>query len=409
DNDSFVTGFLSKEGCTYTIEEYCSSGDHNDSIGYGDCGIDFYSIVIAETCTPSGGGGAGSWGDSGEPVGNDTESTNTGDTNGGQTNNGGSGGSSSNGGVTTPTTPCRGDDCPEELEIEEDCYTSDENFNSQYSLNSPFNVDLGDVRKGCDTISLPENEKFMCIYDKLVDSPKFKDLFIDTFGENESLNVKFEIVANLANSIGATATRTSLMLNTSTGEVESMDVLIEINKNTLNPLHDAKASNIQIARNILHECIHAYLYLKIQNCSQASSLHPYNDIELESILNQFYNDFNCELDIDGNNQSQHDFIFTYMLPVMEQILTDVKDDLIPLSNQNYVSDLDYYTANDINNPLTESHLFNWSLFFKNLSMTGLQNTSAVQSVLESLTVNQYLFSKYNSTGKQFSKTYCNEN
>ncbi|WP_170234478.1 hypothetical protein, partial [Bizionia saleffrena] len=41
DNDSFVTGFLSKEGCTYTIEEYCSSGDHNDSIGYGDCGIDF--------------------------------------------------------------------------------------------------------------------------------------------------------------------------------------------------------------------------------------------------------------------------------------------------------------------------------------------------------------------------------
>ncbi|WP_215731662.1 hypothetical protein, partial [Bizionia saleffrena] len=114
DNDSFVTGFLSKEGCTYTIEEYCSSGDHNDSIGYGDCGIDFYSIVITETCTPSGGGGAGSLGDSGEPVGNDTESTNTGDTNGGQTNNGGSGGSSSNGGVTTPTTPCRGDDCPEE-------------------------------------------------------------------------------------------------------------------------------------------------------------------------------------------------------------------------------------------------------------------------------------------------------
>ncbi|WP_170235075.1 hypothetical protein, partial [Bizionia gelidisalsuginis] len=42
------------------------------------------------------------------------------DTNGGQTNNGGSGGSSSNGGVTTPTTPCRGDDCPEELEIEEE-------------------------------------------------------------------------------------------------------------------------------------------------------------------------------------------------------------------------------------------------------------------------------------------------
>ncbi|WP_215731661.1 type 1 glutamine amidotransferase family protein, partial [Bizionia saleffrena] len=119
DNDSFVTGFLSKEGCTYTIEEYCSSGDHNDSIGYGDCGIDFYSIVITETCTPSGGGGAGSLGDSGEPVGNDTGSTNTGDTSGSQTNNGGSGGSSSNGGVTTPTTPCRGDDCPEELDIDD--------------------------------------------------------------------------------------------------------------------------------------------------------------------------------------------------------------------------------------------------------------------------------------------------
>ncbi|TYC08420.1 hypothetical protein ES677_14525 [Bizionia gelidisalsuginis] len=93
---------MSKEGCTYTIEEYCSSGNHNDSIGYGDCGIDFYSIVITETCTPSGGGGAGSWGDSGEPEGNDTGSTNTGDTSGSQTNNGGT---SSNGGVTTPTTP----------------------------------------------------------------------------------------------------------------------------------------------------------------------------------------------------------------------------------------------------------------------------------------------------------------
>ncbi|MGB1312334.1 MAG: hypothetical protein ACPG54_01740, partial [Bizionia paragorgiae] len=46
-------------------------------------------------------------------------SPNTGETSGGQTNNGGSGGSSSNGGVTTPTTPCRGDDCPEELDIED--------------------------------------------------------------------------------------------------------------------------------------------------------------------------------------------------------------------------------------------------------------------------------------------------
>ena len=71
-----------------------------------------------------------------------------------------------------------------------------ENFIS--SINSPFNVDLSDVLYCDDNITTVDDEKFMCIYKKLEQSPSFKNLFIDTFGEeNNNLNVTFELTENL--------------------------------------------------------------------------------------------------------------------------------------------------------------------------------------------------------------------
>ncbi|MBQ0770188.1 MAG: hypothetical protein KBT58_12940 [Bizionia sp.] len=93
----------------YVLLEWCSGpAGHDGANNYADCTA-YNSDRMYYGCGFPGGGGstAGSTGNT---------SPNTGDTSGSQTNNGGSGGSSSNGGVTTPTTPCRGDDCPEALD-----------------------------------------------------------------------------------------------------------------------------------------------------------------------------------------------------------------------------------------------------------------------------------------------------
>src|SRR5690606_7890521 len=75
------------------------------------------------------------------------------------------------------------------------CSTTDENFNSFYSYKSPFNIDLSLVRPECEDGTVdPAKEKFMCVYNKLVESSTFKELFLDIFGGDQTqINVKFEV------------------------------------------------------------------------------------------------------------------------------------------------------------------------------------------------------------------------
>ncbi|WP_034061015.1 hypothetical protein [Lacinutrix jangbogonensis] len=331
------------------------------------------------------------------------------------TGNPGSNGPSGTTGETTTQTNNGGSDNDvdefnaaidlEELD-DDDCFTSDDSFNATYSLNSPFKVDLSDVRKVCDSISTPENEKFMCIYKKLRASPKFKDLFIDTFGESERLNVRFELDATLADGIGGTTSSDPLNQSTIIDGVAYSNYLIKINKNHLNSSSTLARSTIEIARNMIHECLHAYLYVKKRNCNDGTTIDFLNNQLLGELINEYYDSFCSQF------QEQHEFMFDYMIPTIAEILEDVKDDLIPLSNQNQVSDLDY--NNDIypNNPFTESHLFNWDEFYEYISISGLHNTTEFQQEIATDSIKNYLFYRYASpttgTARQFSKDYCNE-
>ncbi|MFL0063642.1 hypothetical protein, partial [Tenacibaculum maritimum] len=73
------------------------------------------------------------------------------------------------------------------------------NENFELTKNSPFNVDMAQV---LDSIDLPANDpnkianqKFLCIYNKIIKSPKFKSLFTNVFGEHKAINTKF-VIAN---------------------------------------------------------------------------------------------------------------------------------------------------------------------------------------------------------------------
>lgn len=164
---------------------------------------------------------------------------------------------------TTSENPCVGDAgvILEEGELDEEalCALSNEEFNSYYSSKSPFNIDLSEVRALCNTVTTVKNQKFMCVYKKLAKSPLFKNLFTDTFGENQTINVKFEIESGLVDSSGNPANGKAIRENYTVdadGNLTSMQITIKINENLLTG--SSAKTPMEIAKTIIHECIHAY-------------------------------------------------------------------------------------------------------------------------------------------------------
>ena len=179
------------------------------------------------------------------------------------------------GGPTTITTYCSPRNCPSVDEPAVDTPEYIELLNETYSNLSPFDVDISEQLK--DTLNVAENEKFVCIYNKLINSPKFKDLFIDTFGESQNLNVKFEITNEI--SVNGRCKTTNISVNPTTGEIVEANMIIQLNKNYVN-----QKSSIAIAKTIIHEAIHAYLNIKQYGCNQGTSFQQLDDMQLSEIL-----------------------------------------------------------------------------------------------------------------------------
>lgn len=257
------------------------------------------------------------------------------------------------------------------IEDDDECNTSEENFNAYYSVKSPFNVDLSAVSNcyNIDTEDIEENQKFMCIYNKLTQSPKFKNLFLDTFGESDNLNVKFELVDHIPGANGQTGLLPNSInnINQTTGEV-NLNLLIKIDKSYMDS-HSA----IAVAKTIMHESIHAYLILKHIKCNVGTPfdeiMEDIDDKSLEELLNYYY-DTACP------NEEQHEFMFEHMIPTMSEILADVRDELVPLSHQqNAEADTTFF---DEANPTGPQVSWSWEQFYKYLSMAGLQNSDSFQ-------------------------------
>lgn len=253
------------------------------------------------------------------------------------------------------------------------------NLDIPASFKSPMNIDRTAISN-----ATPEGEKFNTIYDFLTESPEFKNLFIKIFNNNSRFNVKFEI-GNISG--GANGDTKTDLLNPTNNKI-----IIDANfiKNN---------SKLVVAKTILHECIHAFLNVKLCD-GELGNIPNINNNDFYNIVNKSYNGFN-------NNQAQHNFIYTYMLPTMVKVLAQIKDKLVSSEESIVLSDLGMHIPYD-NSPRTN---FDWNDFYHNLSLSGLQNSSFFQNEIgtfnndgtPNIIVNQTLmqsYNQYNNYGRQ---------
>lgn len=234
------------------------------------------------------------------------------------------------------------------------------NFNLDFamSLKSPFNIDLSAIPYD---ITKPEHQKFNEVYKSLTESPEFQKLFVNLFQDSERFNVKF-LIGNISN--GANG-NTNTDLNNPT-----------LNTITISPTFLNSSNKMEIAKTIIHECIHAYLNVKLCDAGQGISIPTLNNLDYYNVVNQKYNGFN-------SSQDQHNFIYNFMLPTLKTILADVKDKLVtPANNTEMINDVVVHIPFDF----SPSTPFTWTDYYHNLSLNGLQNCSFFQNEIGSVQV-----------------------
>ena len=229
------------------------------------------------------------------------------------------------------------------------------NLDLKSSSKSPINIDFSSIDN-----TTPERAKFNAVYDAIKTSPEFKSLFIDLFQNSNRFNVEFKIGA-LTNSA-----------NGNTGV--SVGGFPICNTITISPAFLNSANKMEIAKTILHECIHAYLNVKLYDTGQGVAVSTLNSEQLFNLINQQYNGF-------SGNQDQHNFIYNYMLPTMETVLSEVKNILVSTEDSQSLQQLWFHpVSQSIDVP------FDWNTFYLNLSLGGLQNCSFFQNEIGIVTI-----------------------
>lgn len=172
--------------------------------------------------------------------------------------------------------------------------------------------------------------------------------------------------------------------------------MIRINVNILSG-PDIK-SNFKVAKTILHECIHAYLNIKKINCNLGTTIPELNGLDLQSLIGTFYQSFGCHIDVNGSPQSQHEFMFTYLIPTFQSIIGDIYQSLASESNLNYVNSTPFY------NSLTDEN-FNWSWndFFKYYSLEGLHQCDSFINAIQNVPNENYKYNFYRTKAQEFTK------
>lgn len=225
------------------------------------------------------------------------------------------------------------------------------------SLDSPMNVDKLNI-----TNTTPEEKKFNEVYNALTNSPEFKKLFTDLFVvPAPRFNAKF-VIGNTTNGQPA-ETKTDINNPINNTIIISPSFLLNNNKMT-------------IAKTIIHECIHAYLNVKLCDAGQGMSISTLNNMDFWNTVNQKYNGF-----IDP--QDQHNFIYTYMLPTMKTILADVTNTLVSSEEKLSLQDLVFHPPGTP----TVDVPFNWNDFYQNLSLSGLQDCTFFKNEIGTLSKN----------------------
>jgi hypothetical protein len=232
----------------------------------------------------------------------------------------------------------------------------------------------------------------MCIYDILTTSANFKELFVNTFSQNDRINVSFQI--------GNISSNGSCSLSTIyNGNDTFYNNTITIDEDLFNGTH----SNFEITRTIVHEFIHAYLNVLNTECSNYCSTCIFNGVDLASALDEFYTN-NCSVSPNSMgvvvDQSEHAFMFDYMLPAIESVFADVNEILNTVSMTNGLNQ--HEIIRDPNGIFPDED-FNFQKFYHYFSMSGLSANSSFQESIANDPYQKFQYEQYFLAGKQMSK------
>ncbi|OAB31286.1 hypothetical protein SAMN05444395_101760 [Flavobacterium fryxellicola] len=213
------------------------------------------------------------------------------------------------------------------------------------SFKSPFNIDKSSIKDVAEA-----DKKFNKLYDALKTSPEFKKLFLDIFHDSKRFNVKFEIADRVYEDNNSSKPE----VNATTSEDPiTKNLTIKISKQILISGTTRSQTNIENTKTILHECIHAYLFSKAANPTVGATF-------VETLNNKY-----------PSADEQHNFMYDKMIPTMQKVLGEVRD-LVTTKTKRDI--LEGYTMYPTTNPLT-SILFNWSAYFRYLSLSGLDEAN----------------------------------
>uniref|UniRef100_UPI00286E58AB hypothetical protein n=1 Tax=Flavobacterium sp. TaxID=239 RepID=UPI00286E58AB len=184
------------------------------------------------------------------------------------------------------------------------------------SSKSPINIDLSTI-----SYVTPEGYNFHNIYNALTESLEFKKLFINLFQSNSRLNVKFEVENHVYKDNDST--KKEVHATTSQDPV-TKNLTIKISKQILSTDGTMKQTNIENAKTILHECIHAYL-LTITS-------YPLVGMDIAEVINTVL----------PTPIEQHDFMYNKMIPTMQKILGEIRDLVTTQAGRALVESLTMY-------------------------------------------------------------------
>ncbi len=252
----------------------------------------------------------------------------------------------------------------------------------QKSFKSPAYIDTSSIAN-----NTPEGAKFNDIYNSLMTSPKFKEMFNRMFGVVNFINVKFN-VAHIPQIYGGGYTSGLCSLSEYSNGMLTNNITIDKSKLLTK-------SKIETASVIIHELIHAFLNIKLRHPNIGMSIPNINNKDLECLLNENYNS------ILGN--SSHDFMIEKLIPTMVQMLAEIKDDIftpIQIANANNFPTTFIYQPMT-SNPFGPDDIklqFNWNDYFTNLCMRGLETTNYFITNFANPSVNYTYFYQYINLG-----------
>jgi hypothetical protein len=149
-------------------------------------------------------------------------------------------------------------------------------------------------------------------------------------------------------------------------------------------------SNILIAKTIIHEFIHAYINIKYLNITFGASLSLLSDETLEEMMHRAFTPFNPL----GLGNSHHNFMFNQMIPLFEDILCEIVNDLLSVQN---LDNLNNATIIDTNGEVIED--FDFMHFYKYIAFQGLNNSESYINDIANNSIELKKYEAYNQFGR----------